>query len=95
MSGKQIRASLDEMLMACDKIDERSCCDRCPLFLKCIKEETCEEIWNSVSEAMIDDFFGLADHLEEILEGEAKEEQKEYNEWIDELNRGYYRDRGL
>ena len=93
MSGKQVRASLDEMMEACDTIDGKSCCDRCPLFRNCVKEETYEDIWNNVSESRIDRFLELADNLDEILEEEAEAEQRAYEEEMAELEREFNRNR--
>lgn len=93
MSGNQVRASLDEMMMACDVIEEHNCCTECPLEFNCVKTETYEDIWNKVSERRIDEFLYYADHIHEILEAEAEEEQRAYEEELAELQRGFDRDR--
>lgn len=95
MSGKQVRASLDELMQACDIIDNHNCCTECPLEFDCLREDSTEDLWSKVSEARIDDFLFYADNIDDILREQAEIEQREYDEWIDELNRGYYRDRGI
>lgn len=103
MSGIQIRASVDELMQACDKIEaELYGCDICPLNGECLHYNSVEDIWNKVSAKRIQDFLDVADNIEsyadeekERREEQAEREQREYEEWIDELNRGYYRDRGI
>lgn len=85
MSGKLTRQVIDELMQACDKIhEEYEACDGCPIFFNCLLENTVEQLWDEVSAGRIQDFLDYADDLDE---GQT------YDEWIDELNKGYYRDR--
>lgn len=95
MAGTEIRKSIDELMQACDEIEERNYCDECPLEYNCLREDSTEELWSKVSARRIDEFLDFADNIDEILLKRAEEEQREYDAWIDELNRGYYRDRGI
>lgn len=93
MSGKQIRASLDELMQACDVIEGRNCCTECPLEYNCLREDSTEDLWGKVSEVRINSFLDFADNIDEILEERAEREQREYEEEMAELTRGYFRDR--
>lgn len=103
MSGEQIRASIDELQQACDKISDADGCDICPLSGRdCLDYNFLEEIWSNVSAKRIQDFLDTADNIESLmdeererLEEEERREQQEYNEWIAELNVGYFKDRGI
>lgn len=104
MSGNTVRASLDELLQACDKLEaEWYGCVVCPLNgSECLQYACLEDLWNTVSAKRLQDFLDVADdpsgliedYKVELAELEA-EEQREYDEWIDELNKGYFRDRGI
>lgn len=60
MSGNTIRASLDELVAACDTIHEEFCIN-CPIEGDCLREVTLERLWNEVSEARLQEFIDLAD----------------------------------
>lgn len=104
MSGNTVRASLDELLQACDKLEaEWYGCEVCPLNgSECLQYACLEDLWNTVSAKRLQDFLDVADdpsgliedYKVELAEQEA-EEQREYDEWIDELNKSYFRDRGI
>lgn len=104
MSGNTVRASIDELMQACDKIEaEHYGCEVCPLNgAECLQYACVEDIWNTVSERRLQKFLDVADNIEshieeyqEQKESEEAEEQREYDEWIAELNKGYFRDRGI
>ena len=104
MSGNTVRASIDELMQACDKIEAEWCgCEVCPLNgVECLQYACLEDIWNTVSERRIQNFLDVADNIDDYTqeyrewkESEEAREQEEYNEWIAELNAGYFRDRGI
>lgn len=100
MSGNTVRASIDELMQACDKISEETYgCEVCPLSGgECIQLNSVEDLWNTASARRIQKFLDVADDIESYTDGYREQldsEQEEYNEWIAELNAGYFRDRGI
>lgn len=105
MSGNTVRASIDELLQACDKIEaEMYGCEVCPLNNadECLQYACLEDLWNTVSAKRLQAFLDVADNIDDYTEeyreqkeSEEAREQEEYNEWIAELNKGYFRDRGI
>ena len=66
MSSESIRADIDELMMACDEIEDANRCIECPLKYNCLREESIEDIWSNVSVSRIEDFLDFADNLYEI-----------------------------
>lgn len=66
MGATDIRKDIDELMQACDTIEDFvGGCINCPLKYNCLREESTEDFWASVSESRIQDFLEYADELYE------------------------------
>lgn len=87
MDGKKIVKHIEALVEACKTIEDAGACDKCPLHKKkiCLEYSLLEEFEKELRSDDFDNFYGLADDIEEYANFNEEDERfdREYQAWKD------------